>query len=256
MTSRFGRHSGLVLAVSSMMAVTASVALAAEPKVISGAGNVAVLLGEYRAALGGQNNDNAPGPLKYGRREINWDGIPDAKAAPAFLPSDQFKARGAILTSPGQGVQASAAPGNAAGVAPRFGNINASYSSTFRPFSAERLFSPVGSNAVDLTFVIPGSDRRAAVRGFGAVYVDVDQEHTAFEYFDADDKSLGRFAVPLANDGFSFLGVVFDRPVVARVRIEYGTVELGPDDGPDNDVAVMDDFIYGEPRPTKKAKAP
>jgi hypothetical protein len=238
----------------SLAAVAAMIspAAAAEPTVISGAGNVAVLLEEYRAALGGQNNGNAKGPLKYGRREINWDGIPDAKAAPAFLPSDQFRARGAILTTPGEGVQASAAPGNAADVPPRFGNINASYSSSFRPFSAERLFSPVGSNAVDLTFVIPGSERPAVVRGFGAVYVDVDQEHTAFEYFDRNDKSLGRFAVPIANDGFSFLGVVFDQPVVAKVRIEYGTVQLGPDDGPDNDVAVMDDFIYGEPRPMRK----
>ena len=90
------------------------------------------------------------------------------------------------------------------------------------------------------------------MRGFGAVYVDVDQEHTAFEYFDRDGNSLGRFAVPIANDGFSFLGVVFEKPLIARVRIEYGTVQLGPDDGPGNDVAVMDDFIYGEPRPMKR----
>jgi hypothetical protein len=253
MATAHANRAAPILAASLLAAAAAALpALAAEPKVVSGAGNVAVLLEEYRAALGGQNNGNAPGPLKYGRREINWDGIPDAKAAPAFLPSDQFRARGAILTTPGEGVQASAAPGNAAGVAPRFGNINEAYASTFRPFSAERLFSPVGSNAVDLTFVIPGSERPATVRGFGAVYVDVDQEHTAFEYFDRNDKSLGRFAVPIANGGFSFLGVVFDQPVVARVRIEYGTVQLGPEDGPDNDVAVMDDFIYGEPRPIRK----
>ena len=235
-----------------ILCVLGAPALAEEPTVISGSGNVAVVLEKYRAALGGYNNGNDKGPLKYGRREINWDGIPDEKAAPAFLPIDQFRARGAILETPGEGVQASAAPGNAAGILPRFGNINANYATTFRPFSAERLFSPVGSNAVDLTFVIPGSDRPATVRGFGAVYVDVDQEHTAFEYFDRDGNSLGRFAVPIANDGFSFLGVVFEKPLIARVRIEYGTVQLGPDDGPGNDVAVMDDFIYGEPRPMKR----
>ena len=45
----------------------------------------------------------------------------------------------------------------------------------------------------------------------------------------------------------SFLGVVFDEPVVAPVRIVYGNRALGPDEGPGVDVAVMDDFIYGEP---------
>ena len=38
------------------------------------------------------------------------------------------------------------------------------------------------------------------------------------------------------------------QPVVARVSIVYGTVALGPDDSVDDNVAVMDDFIYGEPQ--------
>ena len=45
----------------------------------------------------------------------------------------------------------------------------------------------------------------------------------------------------------SFLGVAFPTPVVARVRIEYGSGKLGPDESANYDVAVMDDFIYGEP---------
>jgi hypothetical protein len=32
------------------------------------------------------------------------------------------------------------------------------------------------------------------------------------------------------------------------VRIAYGNAALGPDDGGGVDVAVMDDFIYGEPQ--------
>ena len=48
-------------------------------------------------------------------------------------------------------------------------------------------------------------------------------------------------------------GIVEDRgrqptdPVVARVRILYGNSALGPNDGGGVDVAVMDDFIFGEP---------
>ena len=82
----------------------------------------------------------------------------------------------------------------------------------------------------------------------GAIYADVDTDHTAFEYFDAQDKSLGTFATPIADNGLSFLGVAFPEPVIHRVRITYGTVALGPDDSAQNDVAVMDDFIYGEPQ--------
>jgi len=130
----------------------------------------------------------------------------------------------------------------------RFGNINPSYPALFQTFSPERLFSPVGSNVVDLTFAVPGTQSPAEVRGFGAVYTNVETDHTAFEYFDNDGNSLGRFNVPVAAGGLSFLGVAFDQPVVARVSIVYGSVALWPDDGPDTNVAVMDDFIYGEPQ--------
>ena len=101
-----------------------------------------------------------------------------------------------------------------------------------------------------MTFFVPGTTTPAVVSGFGAVYTSVDQDHTAFEYFDQNGSSLGRFAVPVSVDGLSFLGVAFGSPVVARVRIEYGTAALGPDDDLYTDVAVMDNFIYGEPVPT------
>jgi hypothetical protein len=244
----FLSSAGALLLASFIIAQTAN---AAEPTVIAGAGNINPLIEQYRGLLG-DNLGNKP-PAKKGRREINWDGVPDEKAAPALLPPDIFKGRGVILTTPGEGIQASARPGNPEGVLPRFGNINPTYVDLFSHFSAERLFSPVGSNAVDVIFVMPGTERPAVVRGFGAVYVDVDQEHTAFEFFDRNDKSLGRFAVPANNGGFSFLGVAFDKPIVARVHIDYGTDQLGPDDSADNDVAVMDDFIYDEPLAIKGA---
>jgi hypothetical protein len=116
------------------------------------------------------------------------------------------------------------------------------------------LFSPIGSKIVDHYFFVPGTDTPAVTRGFGAVYTDVDVlENTAFEYFDASENSLGTFATPLSDNGLSFLGVSFADPIVRHVRIQYGNSALGPDDGglgPDGasiDVAVMDDFIFGEP---------
>ena len=226
-----------------------------DPTVITASGNIQAALSEYRALLGSDNGGTA-GSQGAGRREINWDGVPDNLAAPYNLPVDFFntnegtRARGAVFSTPGSGVQVSADSNNPSGAATSFGNINAAYTSAFPPFSAERVFSPIGSNIVDLRFYVPGTNTPAVVQGFGAVYIDVDrQENTAFEYFDIDDKSLGVYATPTLNNGHVFLGVFFDKAVVHRVRIEYGNSPLGPTESGNIDVAVMDDFIYAEPVP-------
>jgi hypothetical protein len=223
------------------------------PTVVSGSGDISIVVDEYRNLLGVDNGGEPGSSGPSGFREINWDGVPDEVAAPNFLPSDFFnaaeapRARGAFLNTPGEGIQVSADSDNPTGTAPYFTNINSGY--TFMTFSEERLFSPMGSNVVDLTFFVPGTNTPALVRGFGAVYTDVDTNHTAFEYFDKDGKSLGTFETPTADAGLSFLGVVFPEPVVFRVQIRYGTAALGPNDSADSDVAVMDNFIYGEPQP-------
>jgi hypothetical protein len=225
-----------------------------EPQVITAAGNIQAALDQYRSLLGADNGGTA-GSQASGRREINWDGVPDGNAAPYFLPEDFFntnvsnRARGAVFSTPGDGIQASADSDNPDGAAPSFGHINSSYTAIFPPFSGERLFSPIGSNVVDLRFYVPGSTSPAVVKGFGAIYVDVDrQENTAFEYFDINDKSLGVYATPVLDGGHVFLGVLFDEAIVHRVRIEYGNEALGNNDGGSVDVAVMDDFIYSEPQ--------
>ena len=225
----------------------------------SGAGPEAIRakVDEYRQLLGMPDNGGAPGTQASGHRSIVWDSLPDELAAPNLYAADFFndtkppRARGAVLATPGQGLMVSADADNPSGAPPRFGNINPSYSAIFKAYSGERMFSPVGSNIVELTFFVPGTQTPAVVRGFGAVYADVDTDHTAFEYFDAQGKSLGTFATPILDSGLSFLGVAFPEPVVHKVRIAYGTAALGPDDSATNDVAVMDDFIYGEPQAVK-----
>jgi len=222
--------------------------------VVSGAGDITVSVNQYRALLGDPNNVGAPGTQPAGRREINWDGVPDNFAAPNFLPGDFFNgpaaplARGAAFSTPGTGLQVSADAVNPTNTPVRFGNINPSYSALFQTFSPEKLFSPIGSNIVDVTFFVPGTQTPAQVSGFGAVYANVHTDHTSFEYFDKSGNSLGQFKVPSAPGGLSFLGVMFNQPLVAHVHIVYGTVALGPDDSTQNNVAVMDDFIYGEPQ--------
>ena len=244
---------GSITALTDTMAQSPEVERPMSSFVFVGAGDISSVVVQYRAALGGPDNGGTPGTILPGYREINWDAVPDEFAAPNFLPGDFFNgtseplARGAVLETPGTGVQVSADSDNSSQAAVRFGNINPTYSDRFKTFSAERLFSPIGSNVVNLTFRVPGTDVPAVVTGFGAVYTDVNKQKTSFKFFDKEGRLLGKFKVPQSSDGLSFLGVLFDSPVVARVRIQYGTSRLGPDDSAKKDVAVMDNFIFGEP---------
>jgi hypothetical protein len=203
----------------------------------------------FRGALG-PLNPNVAGSFGSGRREINWDGVPDIFAAPNNLPANFFNVnspRGAVLSTPGTGFQVSA---TAASLTPvQFGNIDPSYPAFFEPFSAERLFTALGSTITDVTFFLPGSTTAALSTGFGAVFSDVDLANTSFlEFFDALNNSLGKWAVQsiAGNETFSFLGVLFDAPLVSRVRITSGNQILAAGNTL-TDLVVMDDFIYGEP---------
>ena len=127
----------------------------------------------------GDNNLNNPGPIQKGRREINWDGgnpnLLDTTAP--VTPFNVFlNTRGSQFTTPGLGLsQAPPSGGPQGGLAVLFGNPT--YATTFRAFSASRLFTPVGSNITEASFSIPGTNGNApaTVRGFGAVFTDVDQ---------------------------------------------------------------------------------
>jgi len=205
----------------------------------------------FRTDLGGSLNPNVAGSLLSGRREINWDGVPDNLSAPNNLPGNFFNVnspRGVILSTPGSGLEVSANAVNPTNTPVRFGDINAQFPPKFTVFSPQRLFSALGSNIVDVSFVVPGSNTQAAVNGFGSVSTDVDLLNTtSIQYFNVSNTSLGTFFVPTAPQGLSFLGVSGFADGVARVRITNGNGPLtGAAQGFEN--VVMDDFIYGEPQ--------
>ena len=194
---------------------------------------IQAIVDQYRADLGALN-PNVAGSFASGRREISWDGVPDNFSAPNDLPANFFNVnspRGAIFSTPGTSVRVSADDSNPTASPVRFGDINPTYVNTFQTFSAQRLFSPIGSNIVDMVFRVPGSDTPALSRGFGAVYSDIDfANNTSFEFFDVNGASLGTFNALAFDNGLSFLGVSFATPVVSRVRISYGNAALGPND--------------------------
>jgi hypothetical protein len=220
----------------------------------------------FRAALGNPNNGNNPPRVdRSGHREINWDGVgAPTTTTPPVNPFNAFlNTRGAQFTTPGIGLS-QATP---SGLAVLFNNPT--YSTIFSTFSPFRLFTPVGSSVTEALFFVPGSNGAipATVRGFGAVFTDVDQPDgsgpgkkrgnrgasTLMEYFDADGKLLFSSFVPASpGDGsLSFFGVVFEDALIAGVRITTGDVAPGPDDDGESDIVMMDDFIYGEPQPLR-----
>jgi len=219
-----------------------------------GADAAAILptLDAFRDALGGgPPNPNVAGSFGSGRREINWDGVPDALAAPNNLPANFFNSnspRGVVFATPGTGFQVSAK----AGVAPiEFGNLNPTYPGLFDTLSPQRLFTALGSNITDVSFFVPGSAALASVSAFGAVFTDVDLANTtSLQLFDLSNQSLGApfFVLPaMGNETLSFLGVRFDAGErIGRVRITSGNAALGANEGA-TDLVAMDDFIYAEP---------
>jgi hypothetical protein len=260
-----GAVSAISLGVSSLAAATPVVRSAggdATPASITGARD------QFRTDLGGGTVAGPNGSFGDLRREINWDGVPDGFSAPNNLPPNFFNSnspRGAEFSTPGSGVQVSANNG----VPPvEFGNIDPSYSSTFGVFSAQRLFTAVDSNLVDVSFFLPGTSTPALVSGFGSVFTDVDlTSSTKIEFFDASNASLGVYNVPagtVGSESLSFLGVSFtEGPVISHVQITSGNAALGAGVidgtplGPYNvtDVVVMDDFLYAAPVPEPETYA-
>jgi hypothetical protein len=263
------RSFGTVVAFGLLSAVVSlSIHQADAQVVFQGAGpNAASIQGvvdQYRAALGDPNNGSGPAQPS-GRREINWDGGGSTNTTAPVTPFTVFVTapvdRGGLFTTPGDGLsQAPPSGGAQGGLVALF--ENPTYGDIFQTFSAPRLFTPVGSRITEGLFFVPGSAGTvpAVVTGFGAVFTDVDKHNgspqgrhsTEIDYFDASGKLIYTGRVPSApgDGGFSFFGIVFDEPVVARVRITTGDVRPGQDDGEGGkDVVMMDDFLYGEPQP-------
>ena len=214
--------------------------------------DIQVAVDDFRIFLGALN-PNVAGSFPSGRREINWDGVPDAFSAPNNLPANFFNAnspRGAVFFTRGTGFQVSADSANPTNTPILFGNLNPVFPQLFRTFSPQRLFTALDSNTLETLFFVPGSATGATVGGFGSVFTNVNRrESTKIELFDANGGLLVSRNVlpgPTNRQSLSFLGIGFDAGErVFLVRITSGN-RLPKT--PARDVVVMDDFIYAEPQ--------
>jgi hypothetical protein len=255
------------LFANALITIVAAQAGMAAPVVRQGSGaNTAALqaiVDQFRADLGGANN-GVGGSFTSGRREINWDGVPDSSSEPNNFPLDFFNVnspRGVIFNAvedeTGSALNQFAVSATAAsGVAVRFGNLNALYSTIFTTFSAQRLFTVRNAHIMEVNFLIPGTNIPATVNGFGLVFCDVDSatggNRSLIRVYGVDGRQLSAASAPVLDNGLSFVGISFNAGErIARVVIESGNAPLSAtnNDGVSGvDVVAMDDFIYGEPR--------
>ena len=255
-----GRRMGLLVLSGALMACgsydgTGPGGLKIVPtSVVAASGDLTARLTEFRTAVGDPANAGGAGPQPGGRREIRWDGVPGEQVNTDAFPADFFLNAGLISTTDGVGLRVSDND---------FRDVNPTYEAEFEAFSPIKTFMATGSARMTLDFRVPGTQQAGLVNGIGIVFSDVDREGTAsIEPFTADGESLGRYAAPARVDaaGHSFIGVVYDRPVVARVEVISGEAALAPgrndlSQGGTSDLVVTDDFIYGEPQPAAPAAA-
>ncbi|MBV9210653.1 MAG: VCBS repeat-containing protein [Acidobacteria bacterium] len=261
------RKTTFSIATATLLLTTLSLQVFAAPVVRQGSGaNAAGLqatVDQFRTDLGGANN-GVGGSFISGRREINWDGVPDNFSEPNNFPPNFFNVnspRGIILNSIEDATgaalnQFAVSADTGSGVGVRFGNLNANYSTIFQTFSAQRLFIARNTHLLEVTFFIPGTKIPATVSGFGLVLADVDSatggNRSLIRVYGPDGTQLSAASAPVQDNGLSFVGISFNAGErIARVVIESGNAALNAtnNDGVGGvDVVAMDDFIYGEPR--------
>jgi hypothetical protein len=220
----------------------------ANSQAISASGDLTAKITEFRALLGDSAN-KIVGEQVTGRREINWDGVTAPRLNVDTFPGDFFNRvlpRGQIFSTPGTGLRVS---DNA------LADVDPAFPAQFSAFSPPKVFLSIGSPIILVDFVVAGTNTPARVTGFGVVFSDVDRAgSTSLEFFDVNGGLLRKVNAPVRSDaaGHSFVGVVFDQPIVASVRIRAGdaAVAAGVQDlsaGGTADLVVTDDFLGGEP---------
>src|SRR5215207_9592541 len=174
MTTTFRRV--LARSVTSFVAIAALAALAAcdsldygsdpdpvpvpvnVPTTRTATGDIAAAVEGFRTLLGGPSNGGTAGEQPAGRREISWDGA----GANPFNNKNDFPAAffntnvksGAVFTTPGTGFRNDST---------LFKEVNDTYGAEFRTFSPTKIFTPVGSNVMDVLFQVAGEPAPARV---------------------------------------------------------------------------------------------
>jgi hypothetical protein len=221
----------------------------ADALVVSGAGDITNIVTQFRDKLGTLNTTTG---VTGGRREINWDAVPDSLmglqlAADFFNPTAAgapvARQRGLVYSGGDIPVVSKT----------NFADINPAAAPEFATFSGSKTFAVINAFEWQLAFRVPGQATTATVQAFGAVFIDVDKPSSAFIEFFSNGNSIGKYFAPVQAAGgkFSFVGVYFNNQKITDVKIGHeGKLNSGEKDitqGGTKDLVIFDDFIYSEP---------
>ena len=222
------------------------------PQVFKATGDINGVITDFRNLLG---NLNTTPDATSGRREINWDGVPDNMTGQA-LPNDFFNPTeaGAPIAQQ-RGLVYASGVGEFQVSSSNFSNIDPAATGEFSAFSGTKTFANVAANLWPVNFEVAGQKTAAFTKGVGIVFSDVDLANsTSLEFFEGE-KSLGKFFVPphTMESSFSFLGVYFPgNERITKVQVKHdGILSDGGKDisaGGQHDLVIFDDFIYSEPQ--------
>jgi len=205
----------------------------------------------FEAAAGGTDNGTKPGEQGSGFRHFT----PGAIAVDGSDPGS--------TAIPG-GHTAAVAPsrlqpwGLELGPAVAVANDGFSSVNSNAGFSPPNLWAPFNSNTTQFQIVAPtaqaGAPVPAVTRGFGAVFVNVENSGTTIQYYSGSQALLAQ-PLPVPEGATSFAGVLFADPVVTRVVITLGTADIFGFDGsnvtadntPGDTMAAGDDIVVAEP---------
>ncbi|HEY7311589.1 MAG TPA: hypothetical protein VH643_19655, partial [Gemmataceae bacterium] len=229
-------------------------------------GGTKTALNAFEAAIGGVKN-TAAAPQNGGFRVITWDGVKtdgtDNAAGPnsttvitpghtVGIPLNRFQGSGVFFGA----IYAVSNDG--------FTDVNSHVNGLFPAFSAPSTFAMFNDNGIDFTFIDPSSPSTAPVsaasRGFGAVFLNVQQPGTTIQFFHGNTL-IDTLDVPTsATPGTAvFAGELFKDPIVTNVLLTLGdgvifkfdgtTITSGGPNSASNNLVAVDDWIFPEPVP-------
>jgi hypothetical protein len=227
-------------------------------------------LANFETAIGGTKN-TAPAPQPNGFRSITWDGVKvdgtDSVAGPnstvvitpghtVGIPLDRFQGQGVFF-----GAVYGVSNDGFVDVNPSVGAPNPTL---FPAFSPSNTFAMFNDNGIDFKFVAPSAtntaQESAASRGFGSIFLNVQQPGTTIQYFHGSTL-LDALNVPTnATAGAAvFAGELFTEPIVTNVLLTLGngvvfkfdgtTVQTGGANSAVHNLVAVDDWAFAEPVP-------
>lgn len=223
-------------------------------------------LANFEAAIGGAKN-TAPAPQNGGFRVITWDGVKvDGTDSAAGANSTVVITPGHTVGIPLNRFQGSGVFFGAVYAVSNdgFTDVNPNVTGLFPAFSQPNTFAMFNDNGIDFTFTAAASPFTgpvsAASRGFGAIFLNVQQPGTTIQYFHGSTL-IDTLNVPTNSTAGAavFAGELFNSPEVTNVLLTLGngaifkfdgtTVTSGGANSATNNLVAVDDWAFAEPVP-------